>query len=243
MRVIPVMDLKGGVVVHAKCGTRNLYAPIKSVLSPSPDPMSVMYAFKRLGFTELYIADIDAIEGRVPNFGAIRSIVRRSSMKVIVDVGVKDVKAVETMLNAHVSHVVLATESVPSPSFVTECVKRYGDRVVGGLDLRDTVVVAKSPDIAAMSPLDAAKMFEDAGVQSLIVVDLSRVGTGSGPPIKLLKQLVSEVSIPVIAGGGVRHVEDLRLLKEIGVAGALVATALHTGEITKSDLQRITASP
>ncbi|MEM1658446.1 MAG: HisA/HisF-related TIM barrel protein [Candidatus Jordarchaeales archaeon] len=241
--MIPVMDLKGGVVVHAKCGARNLYAPIKSVLSPSPDPMSVMYAFKRLGFTELYIADIDAIEGRAPNFGAIRSIVRRSSMKVIVDVGVRDMKSVETMLNAHVSGVVLATESVPSPSFVSECVKRYGDKIIGGLDLRDVVVVARSPEISGLSPLDVAKMFEDAGVQSLIVVDLSRVGTGSGPPIKLLKELVSEISIPIIVGGGVRHVEDLKLLKEIGVAGALVATALHTGEITKNDLQKVTGLP
>lgn len=243
LRVIPVMDLKGGVVVHAKCGARNNYTAVKSTLSPSPDPMNIMYAFKSLGFTELYIADIDAIEGRAPNLGAIRAIVRRSSMKVMVDAGVRDVKLVETLLRAHVSNVILATESIPSPSFISDCVSLYGKKVMGSLDLRDETVIARSPEISSMSPLEAARMFEDAGVDSLIVVDLSRVGTSSGPPLRLLKKLVSSLSIPIIAGGGVRNVEDLRLLREVGVAGALVATALHTGEITPRDLQEFLTVP
>ncbi|MEM3663769.1 MAG: HisA/HisF-related TIM barrel protein [Candidatus Jordarchaeales archaeon] len=243
MHVIPVMDLKGGVVVHARCGVRSEYAPIKSVLHPSSDPMSIMYAFKKFGFTELYIADIDAIEGRAPNLGAIRSIVRRSSMKIMVDAGVKDTKSVETLLRAHVSSVILATESIPSPSFVSDCVRLHGEKIVGSLDLRDETVLARSSEVSLMSPLEAAKMFEDAGIRSLIVVDLSRVGTSSGPPIKLLKNLVSRLSIPIIAGGGVRNIEDLKLLREIGVAGALVATALHTGEITPKKLQEFLTVP
>jgi len=237
------MDLKGGVVVHAKCGVRSEYAPVKSVLHPSPDPMSILYAFKKFGFTELYIADIDAIEGRAPNLGAIRSIVRRSSMNVMVDAGIRDMRLVETLLRAHVSSVILATESIPSPSLVSDCVRLYGEKIVGSLDLRDETVLARSPEISSMSPLEAAKMFEDAGVRSLIIVDLSRVGTSSGPPIKLLRKLVGFLSIPVIAGGGVRDIEDLKLLREVGVAGALVATALHTGEITPQNLQEFLMVP
>ncbi len=237
MRVIPVMDLMNGIVVHAKGGVRREYEPVKSVLTSSPDPMNVMYAFKCLGFTELYIADLDAIEGRAPNLGAIRSLVRRSSMRITADAGVRSVESVESLVRAGVSGVVVATETIPTPAFLSECTRLYGERIVGSLDLRGVSVVSRSREVASMTPLEAAAMFEDSGVSSLLVVDLSRVGMRSGPPITLLEKLASHLSIPVIAGGGVRSVEDLKALRSIGVKGALVATALHTGTIKPKDLQ------
>ena len=123
MRVIPVLDLKGGCVVHAVAGRREEYQPIRSVLVVSTAPLEVAAAFRRiLGLRELYIADLDAIAGVEPAYETLAGLAKLGC-HLMVDAGVKDRVRTERLLDLGVSRVVLALESLSGPAVL--------DRVLG----------------------------------------------------------------------------------------------------------------
>ena len=88
MKVIPVIDILNGIVVHAVRGKRREYQPLQSILCKSVEPLEVAKAFKALGFSELYIADLDAITGGSVNFQVFKRIAKETGLKLMVDAGV-----------------------------------------------------------------------------------------------------------------------------------------------------------
>jgi phosphoribosylformimino-5-aminoimidazole carboxamide ribotide isomerase len=100
------------------------------------------------------------------------------------------------------------------------------------VDLRDGKLVSPRTDLAGHRPAAAAPLANELDVRELLVIDLARVGSGSGPPLDAVAELaVSLPGVAIYAGGGVRGDADLRSLDAAGAAGALVATALHEGRI------------
>ena len=69
-------------------GKRNEYQPLQSILCKSVEPLEVAKAFKTLGFSELYIADLDAITGGSVNFQVFKRIAEETGLKLMVDAGV-----------------------------------------------------------------------------------------------------------------------------------------------------------
>ena len=90
MKVIPVMDILNGVVVHAVRGRRSEYQPLRSVLCASAKPLDVALTFKALGFGELYVADLDAITGEHANFSILKQIADTTGLRLMVDAGIAD---------------------------------------------------------------------------------------------------------------------------------------------------------
>jgi phosphoribosylformimino-5-aminoimidazole carboxamide ribotide isomerase len=239
LRIIPVIDILGGVVVHAKKGERGKYQPIKSVLSSSAEPVEVAKAFHReFGFNELYVADLDAILGKGVATDRLREICVGTPMQLMVDAGVNSLQGARKLIEAGVSKIIVATETLDNLTALSLIVVKMGsNRIISSLDLRDQRVVSESPTMRIQSPIEAAEILEGTGVSQLIVLELTRVGSELGADRSLAESIVKSVKIPVITGGGIRHVNDLNELRRIGVAGALVATSLHTGSITPDDLR------
>ena len=105
--------------------------------------------------------------------------------------------------------------------------------LVLSVDLRDGRLISADPELANRAPADAAPLARSLHVDELLVIDLARVGSGSGPPLDAVAQLAQALpGVAIYAGGGVRDDDDLRALESVGAAGALVATALHEGRIT-----------
>jgi phosphoribosylformimino-5-aminoimidazole carboxamide ribotide isomerase len=238
LKVIPVIDVLNGIVVHAVRGKRREYQPLQSTLCSSVEPLEVAEAFRKLGFSELYIADLDAITGGEGNFQVLNRIVDETGLKLMVDAGITDIERAQKLLNSQVSKVIIGTETLQSKSFVGEAVRLFGSaRVVVSLDLKGDKVLVRLGFAGCKNPMCLLREFKEMGVSQVIVLDLARVGSGEGVNVDFLKKVIDDLGVDVYVGGGVRDIKDLIELNSLGVSGVLVASALHSGKISIRELR------
>jgi len=227
MDVIPVLDLKDGVVVHAHMGRRDQYRPIETPLSPTSMPADVARGLLAVHpFKTFYVADLDAIERKGNNNGALARL-RDDFPQVAlwVDNGVNDLRGARQWLDADLGHLVLGSETQSDNRLVTRC---CGDeRVILSLDYRGDTF---------LGPV-AIRDNADAWPSKIIVMTLARVGSKSGPDVQRLNTIKSRVpEKQLFAAGGIRDATDLATLAHHGIAGALVATSLHNGTLTGAQI-------
>jgi phosphoribosylformimino-5-aminoimidazole carboxamide ribotide isomerase len=236
IRIIPVLDLKDGVAVHAVRGDRAAYAPVRSVLADSADPVALARAFMtRLGCRECYVADLDAIAGRGDHAPAIRSLVGLG-LAVWLDAGIATAAEAERALSWGVARVIVGTETLGDPGALPSIAAAApASGCLLSLDLRHGRLLGGSPAVERLDPVALAREAWHAGIRAFIVLDLARVGGGPGGETGTAITLRDALPrAEIIVGGGVRDAEDLRELAGRGFDGALVATALHTGAITSA---------
>jgi len=240
MRILPVLDLMNGAVVRGIGGRRSEYRPVVSRLVASADPADVAAAFRsHLGLAELYVADLEAIAGGAPALPTY-SRLRRLGFTLWVDAGVRNRERTDALRTEGVG-VVAGLETVAGPGALEDILAAHAGRVVFSLDLRDGVPLG---DRTAWDGADAWAVAQRAvalGARRILVLDLARVGGGSGTGTDALcgRLVRAWPGIEVWAGGGVRDLADLRCLRDAGVTAALVASALHNETITASDLMRL----
>lgn len=225
MEVVPVLDLKNGLVVRARLGDRANYAPIVTPLSASPAPLDVARGLMRLHpFGKLYIADLDAIEGRARNDATIAALAAAlPSVELWVDNGLADETLCRDWLARHRARLVLGTESQTALDL---CV-RLGPGAILSLDWRGDAFLGPA----------AFRKDPSLWPEDVVVMTLGRVGSGAGPDLERLAEIRARSrSVRLWAAGGVRGRADLDALADLGVAGALVATALHDGRLGAADL-------
>jgi phosphoribosylformimino-5-aminoimidazole carboxamide ribotide isomerase len=239
MRILPVLDLKAGQVVHARAGRRHDYQPIVSTLTRSSQPVEVAQAFcNHFRLTELYVADLDAIAGAAPALATFSSL-QSLGFRLWVDAGVRDIATVRPLLKAGMERIVVGLETVADPEALSSICQQIGaDRVVFSLDLKEGVPLGdrsrwRQPDAWSIATQAIA-----TGVRQVIILDLARVGGRSGIGTEdLCKRLAAQYpDVEVAAGGGIRNRTDLHRLQACGVRTALVASALHDGQLRPEDL-------
>ena len=238
MRVIPVIDLKGAAAVHAVRGERERYRPLRSGIVAGSDPVAIARAVRdTLELDELYVADLDAIAGRTAHREAIAALAREA--RVMVDAGVTDVAEVGRLLELGVERVVIGTETLADERALERLRAALPDApLVLSLDLRAGRVLSPQPELQGLGAPEVLARLGRSSVREAIVLDLARVGAGGGPDVALVRELSARFpELELLAGGGVRDVGDLRALVEAGAAGALVATALHSGALGRDDLR------
>jgi HisA/HisF family protein len=228
MRIVPVVDLKGGIVVHARRGQRADYAPLRSPLVDGCEPVAVaraLCAAARAG--TLYVADLDAIAGAPADVETLAEL--STVAELWVDAGATTRERAAALAGAGVTRNVVGTESL-GPGALDDT---GGPPRVLSVDLRDGRLISHRAKLAGHDAGAAAPLAIAMGVRELLVIDLARVGSGSGPPVGALAQLAAALpGLSIYAGGGVRDDDDLRALEAAGAAGALVASALHEGRVT-----------
>jgi phosphoribosylformimino-5-aminoimidazole carboxamide ribotide isomerase len=238
--VIPVIDLKSGAAVHAVRGERESYRPLRSKLVAGSDPLQVARAVREtLGLDELYVADLDAIAGGPGHRDVVAALAREA--RVMVDAGVTEIAAVPQLLELGAARVVIGTETLADQSALELLrVKLRDAPLVLSLDLRAGRVLSPDAELAGLGAAEALARLTPSGVREVIVLDLTRVGSGAGPDVGLVRELCARFpELELLAGGGVRDVADLRVLADAGATGALVATALHGGAIGPDELRAL----
>jgi phosphoribosylformimino-5-aminoimidazole carboxamide ribotide isomerase len=244
VRVIGVLDLLGGRAVHAQAGHRDRYAPVRALGGEPTEPGNTMALARgyldRLKLTELYAADLDAILGRGSQ-DALATQLAALGVRLWLDAGVRSPAAAHHALALGAARVVVGLETLSSFEVLREICEEVGStRIAFSLDLRDgePIIAPSADDHLRREPAHrVASRAADAGVGAIIVIDLARVGTYRGLDLeRIAKVRAATGALTLVAGGGVRGLDDLTRLNSAGCDGALVATALHDGRLDAEQL-------
>lgn len=231
--LIPVVDLMGGAVVHARAGERDRYLPLTgSRLCASAEPAEVVQGLLGLfPFRQLYLADLDAIRRQGDHRATIRRLKSAwPGLLLWVDAAFSGACSCRAFMEAGLGELVLGSES-------------QGDlRQVELLQDRPGWVL--SLDYRGDTPLGPPELFARPALwpERVIVMTLARVGAGLGPDLERLRALRALApDRRLYAAGGVRGETDIVALRELGCAGALIASALHDGRLDRPALDRLLA--
>jgi phosphoribosylformimino-5-aminoimidazole carboxamide ribotide isomerase len=206
IEIIPAVDLKEGRCVRLYQGDYTQETVF------SDDPAEVALKWQSLGAARLHIVDLDGAAA-----GEIRNL---------------EMAAVDRLLKAGVERVILGTAAVENPELVEEMCRRFGERLVVSIDVREGRVAThgwlKETELEAVA---FARTVVRLGVRRLIYTDVGRDGTLTEPDFTGVARLVEAVGLPVIAAGGITSPVHLKILRQIGVEGAIIGRALYTGDI------------
>jgi phosphoribosylformimino-5-aminoimidazole carboxamide ribotide isomerase len=249
--VIGVLDLLQGRAVHARAGARERYAPVVSADSSFAPGDAVALAHEyvdRIGLTEHYVADLDAIMTASRQAAQVFqdrlvATLAGCGAALWLDAGTASVAGARHALAAGATSIVVGLETLPSvDALETICAAVGGHQVAFSLDLRRGVPVALSTFASGQNTLNesASRLAARAaavGAGHVFVIDLARVGLEEGPDLASITSVREAApGATLVGGGGVRGVDDLRRLAEAGCDGVLVGTALHQGRLTPADI-------
>jgi phosphoribosylformimino-5-aminoimidazole carboxamide ribotide isomerase len=230
MKLYPAIDLKNGVCV------RLLRGEMATATSFNDDPADQALRFSAMGFEYLHVVDLNgAFEGVSMNHNAVASILDAMRSPVQLGGGIRDLPSIERWLDAGIARVILGTAAVRDPQLVKDAARAFPGQVAVGIDARDgRVAVHGWAETTDMMAVDLGRVFEGCGIAALIITDIGRDGLKAGVNIELTGAMADAVSIPVIASGGVKNVDDLRALKARPgrpIEGAILGRALYDGDI------------
>lgn len=239
MRIIPVLDLLNSVVVRGVAGQRDEYRPVESCFAESANAVDMALAIRRtFGLNQLYVADLDAILDREPNWPVYQQL-GELEFELLIDAGVSTAADVAGVLAAGAKQVIVGLETWPLLSSLEMLLAKAGEEnIIFSLDMKDGRPVSKFRDMTNDDPADIGACVLEAGVREMIVLDLGSVGMKSGlPTLELCRELNDFApNSRLITGGGVRNPDDLKQLVDEPIDGILVASALHDGSITAEDI-------
>lgn len=146
--------------------------------------------------------------------------------------GVRDLETIKKLFHAGVDRAILGTASVEDTDLVKEACRNFAESIIVGIDVREGRVATRGwRQQTEIDALSLARNMTGLGVRRFIYTDISRDGTLTEPNFTAMFEMADSLRVPVIASGGVSKIAHLRILKRLGVEGAIVGRALYTNNI------------
>jgi phosphoribosylformimino-5-aminoimidazole carboxamide ribotide isomerase len=185
------------------------------------------------GASKLHIVDLDgAASGEIANIDIIQNIASAMLIPTQLGGGMRDIETIQKILTMGIERVILGTVAVENPRLVEEACKRFNDYIIVSIDARDGFLATRGwVQETSLTTVKFAQQMADLGVRRFIYTDIVRTGTLSEPNFSAISELVNSTKLPVIAAGGITSILHLKMLKQLGVEGAIVGKALYTGDI------------
>ncbi len=239
--LFPAIDLKNGEAVRLEQGD------MARATVFNRDPAAQARTFALQGFEYLHIVDLDgAFAGKPVNAAAVERILAAVQIPVQLGGGIRDRATIEAWLGKGVTRVIIGTAAVRDPALVKAAARAHPGRVAVGLDARDGKVAVEGwAETSALSALDIARRFEDAGVAAIVYTDVQRDGMLKGLNLDATIALAENISIPVIASGGLASIDDVRALlapRARRLEGAIAGRALYDGRLDAAEALRLIRS-
>jgi len=228
--VFPAIDLKQGQVVRLSEGDMDRATVY------GDDPAAQAMLFAEAGSQHLHVVDLDgSFAGAAQNREAVEAILKAFPGHVQLGGGIRTPLAVDGWFDLGVARVVMGSAALKDPEFVKDMARAYPGGIVVAVDAKDGMVATEGwADVSDVSVVDLARRFEDAGVASLLFTDIGRDGLLKGVNIEATVDLARRVDIPVIASGGVKGLDDIRMLAlhaQDGIEGVITGRALYEGRL------------
>lgn len=227
MRIYPAIDIKDGNCV------RLLRGSFSDVTVYGDNPAEMARKWEELGGEFIHVVDLDgALKGHGVNAEAIKSICDAVNVPVQTGGGIRTMADIEAKLLCGINRVIIGTKAVSDAEFVKEVVKKYGDKIVIGIDAKDGMVAIEGWEkTSEYTAVEFAKKMVDIGVKTIIYTDIATDGTLMGPNVDAMSEMVKATGIDIIASGGIGSIEHIKSLVPTGVEGVITGRALYTGNV------------
>lgn len=227
MNIFPAIDLYDGKAVRLYKGDYN------NMTVYSENPIEIAKDFEKKGAEYIHIVDLEgAKDGTTPNIETVKQIAAETDLFCEIGGGIRSMETVEKYLNCGVSRVILGTAAVNDQAFLVEAVKKYGEKIAVGVDIKgDKVAIKGWLEASEYSCFDFCEKMQKIGVKTIICTDISKDGAMSGTNRELYKELSERFDINIIASGGVSSIEDVKALRKLSLYGAIIGKAYYIGAI------------
>ncbi len=230
MIVIPAID-----ILESRC-VRLHQGDYQSSQVFSDDPVAVAKSWVSQGAEKLHLVDLDgAKQGRLVNGEVIAAIARQVEVPIQVGGGIRSQESVAQILDLGIRQVILGTAALKQPELVTRLCQEFPGQIIVGIDARNGLVATDGwLETSETTATSLGQWAAQVGAAAIVYTDIHRDGTMAGPNLAALREMASQVEIPVIASGGISSITDLLsllALEPVGVAGVIVGRALYTGHI------------
>lgn len=227
MILFPAMDLKEGKCVRLYQGDFST----SQIVGESP--LKTAAWLKSQGAEYFHVVDLDgARTGKINNLEIIKKIISEIKIPVELGGGIRDMETIDMLIEEGVSRVILGTAAINNPSLVKEAVRKYGEKVAVGIDAKYGYVAAEGwVNVSKLKYIDFAKKMEEIGVKTIIFTDITKDGTLKGPNFEETILLNESVSCDIIASGGIKSIDDLKILNYSRIYGAILGKSIYSKSI------------
>ena len=227
MNIFPAIDLFSGKAVRLFKGD---YAQMTVY---NDDPLAVARDFEACGAKFIHMVDLEgAKDGTTPNLSIVKKIVDSTSLFVEIGGGIRSMEVADRYIECGVGRVILGTAAVSDREFLKAAVKKHGDKIAVGVDIKDGKVAIKGwTETSALDAFDFCRELQELGVRTVICTDISKDGAMMGTNRELYRELSQKFSLDIIASGGVSSLDDVAALRKMELYGAIIGKAYYTGAI------------
>ena len=231
MNIFPAIDLFDHKAVRLFKGDYN------QMTIYSENPSEIALDFKNQGAEFIHIVDLEgAKSGETPNLSAVKKIIDSSGLFAEIGGGIRSMEVIDNYISIGAGRVILGTAAVSDEVFLKEAVKKYGEKIAVGIDIRDGYVAIKGwTEKSAYDCFSFCEKMQKIGVKTIICTDISKDGAMQGTNHQLYKDLSEKFDMQIIASGGVSSLDDIKKLNELGIYGAIIGKAYYTGAISIKD--------
>jgi len=240
MLIIPAIDLKDAKCVRLKQGV------MADATVFSEDPGATGVRWLELGARRLHVVDLNgAASARPRNQPAINAIVQAVRGKIPIQLGggIRDLDTIEKYLDSGITYVIIGTAAVKTPGFLHDACTAFSGHIMVALDAKDgKVAVDGWSKMTGHDVVDLARKFQDYGVEAVIYTDIGRDGMLAGVNITATVALARELTVPVIASGGITDLSDVKALCQVeseGIVGAITGRAVYQGTLDFAEAQKL----
>lgn len=236
MLIFPAIDL------YDKKAVRLFKGDYENMTVYSENPIEIAQDFVNAGATHIHVVDLEgAKDGTTPNISVVRQIAAETDLFIEIGGGIRDMDTVDAYLSSGVSRVILGTAAVNDREFLTAAVKKYGDKIAVGADVKDGYIAIKGwLESSALTLDDFLQEMEKIGVKYIICTDISKDGAMRGTNLELYSRLSQKYSMNITASGGVSTLDDVKKLNEMNLYGAIIGKAYYIGAIDLKDALEVT---
>ncbi len=227
MNIFPAIDLYSGKAVRLFKGD---YAQMTVY---NDDPLEVAHDFESCGAKFIHMVDLEgAKDGTTPNLNVVQKTVDNTSLFVEIGGGIRSMEVADRYIDCGVGRVILGTAAVSDREFLIAAIKKHGEKIAVGVDIKDGHVAIKGwTETSGLDAFDFCRELQKLGVKTVICTDISKDGAMMGTNRELYRELSQSFSIDIIASGGVSSLDDIKALRALDLYGAIIGKAYYTGAV------------
>ncbi len=228
LEILPAIDVKEGVAIRLVQGELDKQ-------SKYGDPLEIAAEFVAAGASWIHLVDLDAAFGLGNNFEVLASVIKSVDIKIELSGGIRDDESLNRALSTGCTRINLGTAALEQPEWTESVIKKHGDKIAVGLDVRGRQLSARGWTKSGGDLFEAITRLDKAGCARYVLTDITRDGTLTGPNLELLKEVTSFTKTPIVASGGISSLSDVKTLTQLtndGVEGVIIGKALYAGAFT-----------